>query len=281
MKALLLSDLHCDPAKLDWVAEHAGAFDVVAVAGDLLNIFSSVDPSEQQETVLRWKKRILAAGSSLVWCSGNHDFFHGEDSPIVRASPDWMTGSDRNFVGDGATELLTTKSGTLAVTTIPWPVTGADVSVEGHPVAFVDHIQSLLEAGKRLQQDHPWLVLIHEPPIETKLSVDYFAGEARFTRTLIETWAPDWSLHGHIHESFAAVGGSFSDRLETTTCFNAGQSADGADPHNIVLRLEKAAWSARWNGAGSQRFIDGLLPRQSFPPLEAPATVSVDSEGAD
>lgn len=257
VKLLLVSDLHCDPAKLDWIAEHASAFDLVSVAGDLLNIFMPADSSWQEWMILKWKARVLASGASLIWCSGNHDFFHGEDSPILRASPQWMCGSESGFVDDGKTALLRTRSGTIAVTTIPWPVTGADVSVGGRFVPYVDYVASLLEAGKKFQADYPWLVLFHEPPLETRLCVDYAAMEGRFARQLIEKWEPDWSLHGHVHESVANPDGDFFDRLGRTTCFNAGQSPEGDEPHCIILHLDGCDWRAKWTGAGEHRSIEG------------------------
>jgi Icc-related predicted phosphoesterase len=36
MKLLLVSDLHSDPAKLDWVAMQAATFDAIIVAGELI-----------------------------------------------------------------------------------------------------------------------------------------------------------------------------------------------------------------------------------------------------
>ena len=42
VRALLVSDLHYDLRKLDWVLEQAVDVDLLVVAGDLLNIASSV-----------------------------------------------------------------------------------------------------------------------------------------------------------------------------------------------------------------------------------------------
>jgi Icc-related predicted phosphoesterase len=261
MKVLLVSDLHSDHTKLDWVAMNAEQFDVVAVAGDLLNIFVHEDSSAQQKRILRWKGRVLKSGCSLAWCSGNHDFFHGEDSPIIAASPDWMTGADERFVGDGETRLLTSKSGTLAITTSPWPVTGSDVVSDGRRVPFIEHVERLLKAGKVLQKDHPWLVLAHEPPVSTVLAVDYFANEARFTRMLIERWQPDWSHHGHIHESATVPGGKFFERVGETTCFNAGQSLDEEEPHYIALNVCGDSWNAHWSSSDRSAALAGVLSR--------------------
>ena len=44
MQILLVSDLHYTLKQLDWVASVAGDFDLVVVAGDLLDISSIVEP---------------------------------------------------------------------------------------------------------------------------------------------------------------------------------------------------------------------------------------------
>ena len=261
MKLLLLSDLHCDPAKLNWAAEHTPSFDAVVVSGDLLNIFMPASAEWQEGTILEWKARLLASGASLIWCSGNHDFFHGVDSPLRHASPHWMCGSAHNFFGDGVTGLLRTKTGSLAVTSIPWPVTGADIVIGDRSISYIDYIAHLLDEGKKLQLAHPWLVLFHEPPIGTRLCVDYSFAEARLSRQIVEKWKPDLAQHGHIHEAATHRDGDFFEQLGSTVCFNAGQSPDGDDPHHIVLQLKGRDWNAQWRGGTESRSAGGVLIR--------------------
>src|SRR3954462_3204150 len=72
MQILLVSDLHYTLKQLDWVASVAGDFDLLVVAGDLLDISSIVEPDAQIAVILEYLSR-LAAKTTVVACSGNHD----------------------------------------------------------------------------------------------------------------------------------------------------------------------------------------------------------------
>src|SRR5262245_58404093 len=72
MRLLLVSDLHYTLKQLDWVMAVAPDYDVVVVAGDLLDIASPVEPDAQIAVVLEYLSRI-AGRTTVVVCSGNHD----------------------------------------------------------------------------------------------------------------------------------------------------------------------------------------------------------------
>ena len=72
MRILLVSDLHYTLKQLDWVVSVAADYDLVVVAGDLLDIASIVEPDAQIAVVLEYLARI-AAKTTVVACSGNHD----------------------------------------------------------------------------------------------------------------------------------------------------------------------------------------------------------------
>lgn len=255
MRILLTSDLHRDGAKLLWLLEEAPAHDAILVAGDLLDIFSRAGFAEQKSGALRWKDAVLETGKSLAWCSGNHDFFHGDCTPMAAASPLWMreAASTETFSTDGESRLLATAGGNLVVTTVPWPVCDGDIVIDGYRTSYLDFVKKLLRAGRRLRDEEgvPWIVLNHEPPGETPLSATYQAPEADFTRRLIEAAAPDFSLHGHIHQAPTARGGSWIWQLGKTVSFNTGQSAPGEALHQILLELRgRNDWTAVWSGGG-------------------------------
>ncbi len=83
VRVLLVSDLHYDIRKLDWllarVADPSVAIDVAVLAGDLLDIASSVPLDTQITVVLSYLER-LAARVPTVACSGNHDLDSRTDS---------------------------------------------------------------------------------------------------------------------------------------------------------------------------------------------------------
>jgi len=255
MRLLLTSDLHRNGKKLLWLLDEAPGHDALVVAGDLLDIFSNTGFTDQKSGALRWRDAVLKSGKSFAWCSGNHDFFHGDHTPMAAASPLWMreNPSTKSFVTDGETRLLQTTRGNLAVTTIPWPVHGGDLVLDGYRTTYLDFVKRLLHSGRKIKEEEgvPWIVLNHEPPGGTPLSATYSAPEADFGRRLIEAAEPDFSLHGHIHQAPTAPGGSWIWQLGPTVCFNAGQSAPGEPLHHIVLEWRGPGdWTATWNGAG-------------------------------
>ena len=104
MRLLLVSDLHYSLPQLDWVVEASRSFDVVAVAGDSLNISSPV-PLDAQSVVVQRYLTLMASAAQLVVSSGNHDLTgpdaQGEQSAL------WLR--DRQGLGmktDGDSALL-------------------------------------------------------------------------------------------------------------------------------------------------------------------------------
>ena len=94
VRVLLVSDLHYDLRKLDWlltrVADPSVAIDVAVLAGDMLDIASSVPLDTQITVVLSYLER-LAARVPTVVCSGNHDLDSRTDSG--EKTTRWLTRS--------------------------------------------------------------------------------------------------------------------------------------------------------------------------------------------
>lgn len=248
MKLLLVSDLHRDGKKLLWILEDAPPHDAVLIAGDMLDIFSNTAMRMQIDGAKRYRDTLLSEKQWVVWCSGNHDFYVGENTSTDAASPAWMREETApQFVRDGESRIIGDGRDAAIVTTVPWPVTGNDVIVDGKSVGYLDHIKALLHQGHQLRAEHslPWIVLHHEPPIGTAVASGYDTAEAGFSRRIIEAAEPDFSLHGHIHEAPSRKGGSWIDLVGRTVCFNAGQSVPGSLPHAILLETGEK-WCARW-----------------------------------
>jgi predicted phosphodiesterase len=72
MKILVASDLHYRLRQFDWLVSKAGSYDAMIIAGDLLDISSSMDLGVQIVVMKKCLKKIGAATRLLV-CSGNHD----------------------------------------------------------------------------------------------------------------------------------------------------------------------------------------------------------------
>ena len=90
MRILLVSDLHFSLRQLDWVVGSAGEFDGVVLAGDSLDISSTVPLEVQCEVIVSYAERLQASGPVVI-SSGNHDLT-GEDANGERSDPVDATG---------------------------------------------------------------------------------------------------------------------------------------------------------------------------------------------
>src|SRR4051794_17548419 len=99
MRLLLVSDLHYSLKQLDWVTANAAEYDLVVVAGDLLDINSHVEPDAQIAVVLEYLAR-MAAKTDVIACSGNHDLNAHND--VGERAAIWLEGArSRGVVVDG------------------------------------------------------------------------------------------------------------------------------------------------------------------------------------
>jgi DNA repair exonuclease SbcCD nuclease subunit len=74
MRILHLADLHFDMEQFAWAESQAASYDMVIIAGDLLERFGSDTPiSSQQQLVLGSLRRIAKKCQWLAVCTGNHD----------------------------------------------------------------------------------------------------------------------------------------------------------------------------------------------------------------
>ena len=106
MQILLASDLHYSLPQFDWVERVAPEHDVVVLAGDHLDISSSVRPQVQLVAVLAHLRR-LARLTRLVACSGNHDLTGRDDDGEQAAR--WLAEAGPAGVAvDGAASTRTT-----------------------------------------------------------------------------------------------------------------------------------------------------------------------------
>ena len=226
MRVLLVSDLHYDLRKLDWVLGEAGGVDLLVVAGDMLDIASRVPLDAQIEVVLLYLSR-FAERTTTVVCSGNHDLDH------------------RNDAGEKATAWLAeARAGGVAVdwdslTVQDWTVTACGWW-EG-PVTL-RALESTLEAAGRSRTGR-WMWVWHGPP-EGPLSWtgSRHHGDPELPR-LLDTYRPDVVLCGHIHHAPFVSDGAWAERRGDTWLFNGGHQL-GPVPTNISIDL--AGGIASW-----------------------------------
>ncbi len=239
MRTLLVSDLHYDLRKLDWTLAQADEVDLVAIAGDLLDVASAVPLDAQIAVVLEYLARMAARTTTAV-CSGNHDLDH------------------RTEDGEKATAWITEARGAGVV------VDGDSVEVAGWLVSACPwwegpHSLARMEASLAVaaaQRSGRWLWVYHGPP-EGPLS---WTGSRHFgdpeLPRLLDQLHPDVVLCGHIHQAPYVDGGAWFEQRNGTWLFNSGFQA-GPIPAHVLLDL--SAGRAEWWSLQGQGTIDVVL----------------------
>jgi len=246
MKILVVSDLHYTLPQFDWVLNAAPSYDLVLIAGDLLDISSFVDPETQIVVVLKYLKRLRALTKVIV-CSGNHDLDglgnDGEKHAL------WMSAVKRLAIpADGETTFV---EGVMLTVCAWWdgPLTQKAIGRQ-----FADALK---------YRDGMWIWVYHAPPNNSPIAWSddgrRHYGDAALNGWIAE-YAPDFVICGHVHDAPFARQGSWADRIGPTWVFNAGRQI-GEVPTSIVIDTEarEAAW---FSLEGSELVkLDGPLVR--------------------
>ena len=220
MKVLVSADIHYALRHYDWLVSVATDFDLVVLAGDLLELSSSVD-RRAQIVVVRAYLEQLAQKTCLAVCSGNHDL------DLIDATgeqvADWMR--DLRDLGVN-TDGTTLRIDRTLITICPWwdgPVTR-------------DAIGAQLAQASGEPRDR-WIWVTHAPPDDSPVSWGgkRSFGDAELTRW-IAAYGPDIVLSGHVHQSPFVTGGSWADKIGESWVFNMGQQI-GSWPAHIILDL--------------------------------------------
>lgn len=227
MKILAVADLHYSLQQFDWLLQAAPAYDLVVIAGDLLDITSSVDLDTQIVVVLKYLRRMKAVSEILV-CSGNHDLDAPNDVGEMHAS--WIEAVRRlDIASDGDT----VKVGDTLITCCAW----------------WDGPETLKRIGAQLEAAAPnrtgeWLWLYHAPPTDSPVS---WGGDRHFGDAALVGWItqhqPDIVFSGHVHDAPFVRNGSWADRIGKTWIFNGGRQI-GPIPTTVSLDTETGtvAW---------------------------------------
>lgn len=261
MKILILSDLHFNKNWFEWAKSSAQSYQLVAIAGDLLDGYYKRGLMEQILWLHKW---LCGFPAPIAFCSGNHDanepnlgmealgpeVLSQEDRKLARSALTanrWMDMLDMpNTVTDNQSKIVRTNKGKIAVSTIPYDYFGAAT----HGMEETEHTK-LWQQGKRLSKEEkcPWFVLHHDPPAQTEVGGPL---GSRMFRKQIAEYQPDCAFSGHLHHQ--PYEGSFLDRIGRTWCFNPGFTKISwqktKTPNHIALdyQKKKATWSATWWG---------------------------------
>ncbi len=227
MKVLVAADIHYSLKQYDWLLAVAGDFDLVVLAGDLLEISSSVD-RRAQVVVVRTYLEQLAQKTKIAVCSGNHDLDLTDAAGEQVAQ--WI--NDLPELGV-AVDRTTIRLGDTLITICPW--------WDGPETRDAIGAQLALAAA---EARHRWIWVYHAPPAESPVSWSgkRFFGDEELSRW-ITAFSPDIVVSGHVHISPFVPGGSWADRIGDTWVFNTGQQI-GPVPAHIIFDLETA--TALW-----------------------------------
>ena len=250
MKILLTADTHYNRFWYEWLIEQSPGFDLIAIAGDLVQAFDAGLVADQKRDIERWLAQIVRNGCALAVSSGNHEMFSktslhvGSDQgfSLSNAFNSLLPSASRNdrhplFLEDGTTGLIESATGSLIVSSIPYKKFGDLMEISAR--------SPMWEEGRALksQTGFPWLVLHHDPPAGGP--VGGMAGDFEL-RMSIEKFQPDYMLSGHLHGQPFFEGGGFYEKIGRSVCFNSGQTLPSRSqiPNDIVLDTETrtATW---------------------------------------
>lgn len=227
MRVLLVSDLHYTLPQLDWVVGAAPDFDLVVVAGDLLDISSTVSLDAQCVVVLRYLSMLHDTGHVVVG-SGNHDLTgpdaNGEQSAL------WLASARAAGVPSDGDSLVLDDA---LVTVCPW----------WDGPAGRDAVAAQL-AADAVRRPARWIWVYHWPPLG---SPTCWTGKRDYGDTELGGWIdehrPDVVLTGHVHGPPFRRDGAWADRIGDTWVFNAGRQI-GPVPARVELDFD--AGLATW-----------------------------------
>jgi Icc-related predicted phosphoesterase len=228
MKWLVVSDLHYGLRQFDWVCEVASDFDLVVIAGDLLDL-RSVVPIEAQSVAVTAQVGRIGARGRLAACSGNHDL--DSRDVVGEKTAGWLQAARTDQVlvdGD------TVEVGDTLVSVCGW-WDGPDGRAA---------LDDRFVAESRSRTAPRWAWVYHAPPTGSPLTWD---GRRAFGDDALAEWIgrfrPSLVLAGHIHQSPFTADGGWADRIGDTWVFNPGRQP-GPVPAHVVLELEvgRATW---------------------------------------
>lgn len=258
MKCLLVADIHYDLRKFDWVVEAAAYVDFVVLAGDHLDVSSSVDRAAQILVVQKYFAKIRARADLLV-CSGNHDLDSKDANGELTSK--WL--SKVRFLGtpsDGDSHRI----GDTLFSICPW----WDGDAGRQKIA--DRLGA--DAADRPAR---WIWLHHAPPEGSPTS---WAGKRSFgdeaVRGWIERFQPDFVFCGHVHQSPFTSKGAWADKIGGTWIFNAGHQI-GPFPSHVIVDTDGG--QAYWRSLMGGEWVD-LQGSAShpFPELQSPPDWLID-----
>lgn len=238
MRCLIVSDIHYSLAQYDWILRVAKNYQLVILAGDLLDVSAIADIGAQIVVIGKYIEKLTQITNVIV-CSGNHDLdsFNSEGEKI----PGWLTNL-KNFGARCDSDAFIYENYHFSV--CPW--------WDG-PKTKEKFINWILNESQKINSKK-WIWIHHAPPKSSPVSWSgkKCMGDADLFE-LIELYQPFVVVSGHIHQSPFVKEGAWVDKIGKSWCFNAGRQI-GAPPAFIAIDL--ASDQAFWLSAMGLQSID-------------------------
>ena len=218
MRCLIVADLHYSLPQYDWLVAQAPNYDLLIIAGDHIDLSSTVDGRAQMVVITKYLD-LLKDRTRVFTCSGNHDL-DGRDEEGEKTSR-WI--ADLNARGIASDDSTVELDGVLFTMCRWW-----------------DGPKAQLRLGEQLARDaerpkRQWFWVHHAPAADSPIcwSGNKFVGDIVLLKW-IEQYQPDMVFSGHIHQSPFTRAGSWADRVGKSWVFNVGQHP-GAPPAHMIL----------------------------------------------
>ena len=233
MRVLLVSDLHYDLRKLDWVLAESSGVDLLVMAGDLLDIGSSVPLDTQIVVVLEYLDAL------------RRKHHHGRVLGQPRPRPPHRGGREGDRVDRRGANRRRRRRRRHRERR----------GMDDHGLRLVGGARDARRAGVLTRRGRPHarraLDLGLARPSRRSALVDGLTPlrRPRAAPTPRLPTSPDIVLCGHIHQAPFVPGGAWAERRDATWLFNGGHQI-GPIPTHIFLDLHEgtASW---WSFGGS------------------------------
>lgn len=202
MKILTASDIHGEVENIRKIVEKAKRYDVdlILLGGDITHLEMKL------EGIIGELKK---AEKPIIMVPGNEESIATLDFLVELYSP--------GVYNIHAYAIQFKDIGIIGI--------GGATKVGPHFITEKEVWESLVKSFQRIKDKKIKIILAHEPPDNTKLSLKF--GGSRALREFIEKYNPDLVVCGHIHESQGIV-----DRIGKTIIINPG-------PEGVVIDLEE------------------------------------------
>ena len=232
MRALVVADIHLKHVWFDWVTTACPAYDLVVIAGDLLNIFSNNDLNDQARAVATW---LVSLRVPVAVCSGNHDW--------------WVSSPLR--VADSMAEAAWLKA---------LRGMGAGLGVDGD-VVRIGGLAVLVNGWLMVPKlrEPVDIVITHAPPAGCACAIGAYGtdyGDPLLWHA-IEGHAPSLILAGHVHEPRRRACRWPTPDSQTVVLVPGVEEDSPVPAHWVIDTCARSAVHS--NGAGFDLVVDRRL----------------------